>query len=383
MFFGRGMVESKRLAAPGGLTPAWPRPLNPVPWTLALEHLPYIRRVALPLRILIVRLSSMGDIILTTPLIRALRARHPEAEITFLTKRSFAPLVADSPHLTRVIAYHPAQQSLLSLAKELRAARYTHLLDLHGTLRGRALRLLVPGPWRGYRKRRVEREVLIRFKKNIYRDNVPEPERYFEAAADLDVRPDGQPPEMFVHPDAQERADAWLRKALPNDRPLVALVPGAAHFTKRWPVESWQALAAKLGKAGHAIVVLGGPEYARECTAIAAAGGPHAANAAGPFGLQETAAVLGRSQVCIVGDTGVMHMASATRTPIALLLGPTVGTFGFLPYRAESIVIERDMSCRPCSAQGGPRCPLGHHRCLREISAEQVLVAAGRYLSGR
>ncbi len=338
----------------------------------------YIRRVALPLRILLVRLSSMGDIILTTPLIRALRARHPEAEITFLTKRGFAPLLADNPHLNRVVAYDPAQQSLPSLARELRRGHFTHLLDLHGTLRGRALRFLVPGPWRGYRKRRIEREVLIRFNKNIYRDSVPEPERYFEAAVDLDVRPDGQPPEIFVHPDAQQRADAWLSKALPNERPLVALVPGAAHFTKRWPVPSWQNLAAKLGEAGNAIVVLGGPEYARECTAIAAAGGPHAASAAGPFGLQETAAVLGRSDVCFAGDTGVMHMASATRTPIALLLGPTVGAFGFLPYRAESVVIEREMSCRPCSSQGGSKCPLGHHRCLREISADQVLTAAAR-----
>ncbi len=331
--------------------------------------------MALPLRILIVRLSSMGDIILTTPLIRALRARHPEAQIDFLTKRSFAPLVADSPHLTRVIAYEPRTESLVSLATRLRAARYTHLLDLHGTLRARALRLLVPGPWRGYRKRRIEREILIRFKRNVYRDNVPEPERYFEAAANLDVRPDGHPPEIFVHPDAQARADAWLDKALPGDRPLVALVPGAAHFTKRWPVESWQALAGKLGSAGYGIVVLGGPEYARECTAIAAAGGAHGASAAGPFGLQETAAVLARSTLCVAGDTGVMHMATATRTPSVVLLGPTVGAFGFLPYRAQAVVVERDLACRPCSAQGGPRCPLGHHRCLREIAATDVIDA--------
>lgn len=320
----------------------------------------------------------MGDIILTTPLIRALRARHPEAEITFLTKRGFAPLLEHSPHLTRVIPYDPARQSLLSLAKEVRAGRFTHHLDLHGTLRGRALRIMVPGPWRGYRKRRIEREILIRFKKNAYRDAVPEPERYFEAAADLDVQPDGQPPEIFVHPAAQMRADAWLEKALPVERPLAALVPGAAHFTKRWPVDYWQELAARLGNAGYAAVVLGGSDYARECTAIAAAGGPHSASAAGPFGLQETAAVLARSALCVAGDTGVMHMASATRTPTVLLLGPTVGAFGFLPYKAHTIVLERDLPCRPCSAQGGPRCPLGHHRCLREISPDDVMAAVGK-----
>ncbi len=332
-------------------------------------------------RILLVRLSSMGDVILTTPLVRALRRRHPGAELTYLVKRPFAPLVSDHPALDRVIAYDPARRSLLDLAAELRRLRFTHCLDLHGSLRSRALHWLVPGRWREYSKRRLPREVLIRFKRDTYRDRVPEPERFFEAATGLDVRPDGDPPEIFTHPEADARADAWLRdQGLADARP-VALVPGAAHATKRWPVESWSALAARLGAAGHALLVLGGPDYAAECRAIAEAGGRRARSAAGAFGLQETAAALRRSALCVAGDTGVMHMASATRTPIVLLLGPTVGEFGFLPYHARITVLERDLPCRPCSAQGGPRCPLGHHRCLRDIAPDEVAGAATRMLA--
>jgi len=329
-------------------------------------------------RILVVRFSSMGDIILTTPLLRALRRRYPSAEITALTKRSFAPLLSDHPGLDRLIAWEPGRP-LRDLAAELRGYRFSHILDLHGTLRARILRLLVPGNWTGYGKRRVAREILIRTKRNLYRDTVPEPERYFEAARELDVHPDGGPPDFFLSAAAEERGHGWLHAAgLGEQRPLVALVPGAAHATKRWPVESWIELARQLTADGFDAAVLGGPDYAPECAAIAEAGGRHAVSAAGAFGLQETGAVLRRARVSVSGDTGVMHMASATRTPIVALLGPTVGTFGFLPYQAKAIILERSLPCRPCSSQGGPACPLGHHRCLRDIPPQEVAAAVRR-----
>jgi lipopolysaccharide heptosyltransferase II len=332
-----------------------------------------------PPRILVVRFSSMGDIILTTPLLRALRARHPAASISFLTKRSFAPLLSDNPALTDLIVLERGQ-SLASVAGTLRAQKFTHIVDLHGTLRARTLRFLVPGRWRGYRKRRIEREILIIFKRNVYRDDVPEPERYFEAAEGLDVVPDGGPPEVFTSAEASARSQAWLAAAgLGGSRPLVAVAPGAAHFTKRWPVESWRQLVALLAEAGLDVAVVGGADYAAECAVIAAGGGDHAASSAGRFGLQETAALLRSAAVSVSGDTGVMHMATATRTPVVALMGPTVAAFGFYPYRARARVLERDLACRPCSRQGGARCPLGHHHCLREIDPGSVAAAVQEF----
>jgi lipopolysaccharide heptosyltransferase II len=324
----------------------------------------------------------MGDILLTSALVRALRARHPAAHIAFLTKAQFAPLVSASPRLSEVITYRDGEP-LLPLARALRARRFTHLLDLHGGLRSRALHWLVPGRWREYSKRRFAREVLIRLKRNVYRDAVPEPERFFDAAEGLDVRPDGGGLEFFVAPEAVARVDAWLAARGLAGRPFTLLGPGAAHFTKRWPPEYWTALAARLAAAGRALVVTGGRaerEVGDAIVAAARAAHPDAAaeNSAGEFALQETGALLQRAGALVVGDTGVMHMATAVGTPIVTLMGPTVAPFGFYPYHARATVLERDLPCRPCTPFGGPVCPEGHHRCLRDIAPAEVEDALAR-----
>ena len=318
----------------------------------------------------------MGDILLTSALVRALRARHPEAHIAFLIKTQFAPLVSESPRLSEVITYADGAP-LLPLARDLRARRFTHLLDLHGSLRSRALHLLVPGRWREYSKRRVAREILIRLKRNVYHDGVPEAERFFDAADGLDTRPDGQGLEFFVSPAAIARVEGWLGSRGLAGRSFTLLGPGAAHFTKRWPPEYWTALAADLARRDRALVVTGGKaerEIGDAIVAAARAAEPRAiaANSAGEFALQETGALLTRAEALIVGDTGVMHMATAVRTPIVTMMGPTVAPFGFYPYHANATVLERELYCRPCTPFGGATCPERHHRCLRDISPAEV-----------
>ena len=133
------------------------------------------REIILTIDILVVRFSAIGDIILTTPLLRALRARHPGARISVLTKRQYVPLLADHPGIDEVFGISRSSR-LPDIAAQIRSIRYTHLLDLHGSLRTRALRLLAPGPWHGYSKRWVAREALIRAKRNLYRDDVPVPD---------------------------------------------------------------------------------------------------------------------------------------------------------------------------------------------------------------
>jgi heptosyltransferase-2 len=325
------------------------------------------------LRILAIRFSSIGDILLTTPLFRALRSRHPAASLALLTKEPFTPLVADNPRLNEVIGFKPGQH-LDQLAKELRSREFTHVLDLHGSLRSRALRVLVPGPkWRGYRNHRVAREILIRYKKNTYPRDIPVPERYFDAARGLDVHPDGEGPEFFLSPVARDEAGAWLlANGLKSDAGLIALAPGAAHNTKRWPLEYWQELARRLSATGLSIVSVGGPDDVEAAQAVADAGGSMAVNGAGRFGLQGTGALLARCRALVSGDTGVMHMATGVGTPVVALFGPTVRPFGFFPYSRKAIVIERDLDCRPCTAHGSEVCPLGHHHCLRQIASQEV-----------
>jgi len=330
--------------------------------------------------VLLVRFSSIGDIVLTTPLVRALARRHPEAKLVYVTKRAMAPLVADNPHLAEVVALEP-DEPLRHLARRLAALAPppTHGLDLHGSVRSVALRLLVRCRWSGYRKRKPARTLLIATKLDVYRRRVPVPERYFEAAGRLDTRPDGGPPEFWIGRGATERVAQWLSERRLADAKLAALAPGAAHATKRWPVAHWSALVEQLGAAGFRPVVVGGPEDRGLAQQLVAGGA--AASAAGEFSLQETGALLARAAVAISGDTGVMHMATGVGTPVIALFGPTVEQFGFFPYRAPGAVLQRELECRPCSATGTSTCPLGHHRCLGDITPADVAAAVARVVT--
>lgn len=324
------------------------------------------------LRVLCVRFSSIGDVLLTTPLVRALKHRHPDARLYFVTKRAMAPLIADNPHVTDVVALEP-HESIGQLARRLRALHPSDGLDLHGSLRSAALRVLVRCRWRGYAKRKAARTALIATKLDLYGRHTPVPERYFEAVRTLDVYPDGGPPEFFLGAVARERVQQWLARRQLDRQPFAALAPGAAHWTKRWPTAHWRALAEQLRRAGFGLVAVGSAADREAAAALA----PLAESAAGEFSLQETGACLARAKVVISGDTGVMHMATGVGTPVVALFGPTVDAFGFFPYASRAVVLERDLSCRPCSAQGSARCPLGHHRCLVDILPEQVAAAVG------
>src|SRR5439155_1532640 len=182
---------------------------------------------------------------------------------------------------------------------------------------------------------------------------VPVPERYFEAARALDVAPDGGPPEFFLAPSARGHLKHWLTDIGLEQRLFAVIAPGAAHATKRWPTEHWQALTERLHQVGYGVVAVGGPADRELVSAL----GAHVINVAGEFTLQETGACLARAAVVVSGDTGVMHMATGVGTPVVALFGPTVEPFGFFPYTRRAAVLERDLGCRPCSAMGTARCP--------------------------
>jgi lipopolysaccharide heptosyltransferase II len=336
---------------------------------------------ASPPHILAVRLSSIGDVLLTTPLLRALRRRHPRARLSVLTKQAYAPLLTHNPHVTRVIGLAPGR-NLMDLAAELRGERYSHLLDLHESMRTRLLRILVPGNWSGYPKHRVARAVLIQTKRDAYPERRPVAERYFAAARALDVEPDGRPPELFWSPEAECTVTTWLGGwSLPESARIVAVAPGAAHATKQWPLRHYRALIQRLMGDGWNVVLVGGEQDRGLASELAGMVGSGVVNAAGQFNLQQTASVLKRASALISGDTGVMHMATAVGTPVVALFGPTVQAFGFFPYSDRAEVEELALGCRPCSSKGGPRCPLGHHRCLEDLMPDRVHDAVLRAMS--
>ncbi|HEU5169836.1 MAG TPA: glycosyltransferase family 9 protein [Gemmatimonadales bacterium] len=339
-------------------------------------------RVMLSPGILVVRFGSIADILLATPLLRAIRQRYPHARLNVLTRRRHVPLLIDSPHLDEVIGIAP-RESPFALVRRLRHARYTYLLDLEGTTRSRMLRLLVPGRWRTAPQYRLARELLVRTKRNLYPEDMPVAERFFDAARDLEVEPDGGPPEFFIGPEAERNGAGWLERAqLGNGRPLVAFAPGASQATKRWPLEHWVSLVRRVCSTGADAVLVGGAPDGALATEIAARSSRRAVSAAGVLGLQATGAVLKRSAALVAGQTASMHIATAVGTPVVALAGPTVRAFGYYPYNApRSVVLERNLPCRPCAPDGGPECPLRHHFCMVEITPDTTFSALARVLA--
>ncbi len=315
-------------------------------------------------RILVVRFSSLGDVVLTTPLLRATRARHPQADVTFVVKSRYAELLAGNPAVTRIVALAP-REPLRALARRVGAQAYDARIDLQDSLRSRRLRRHLGGTWGVVNRRRLARLALIWLGATLYRDRVAAAEQFFEAASALDVRPDGRPAEVFPTADDEARAAALV----PED--AVALVPGARWASKRWPAEHWRALADRLVARGHQVVGVGSED---ERPLL---GGSGVVDAYG-LPLLTTAAVLRRARVVVANDTGLMHLATAVGRPVIVLLGPTVGAFGYLPYGVPAQVLERPLGCRPCSASGSDHCPLGHHRCMIEIAPEAVAQAVER-----
>ncbi len=330
-----------------------------------------------PPNILLVRFSSIGDLILTTPLLRAIRTRHPAARMTFVVREDLADTLRFNPRIDRLVTWRHGTP-LGPLVAELRGEAWTHRLDLHGSLRSRQLALRIGGHWDGYPKHRLRRAVLIATRRRMGGAIGPVAERYFAAARDLDVRPDGGPAEFFTSSDAEREVAVRLEEhGIGRTRRLVALVPGAAHFTKRWPDEHWCELVARIAPTND-VMILGGWAERAIARRMVAAGGAAAISLAGELSLVGSGAALRRADVAVAGDTGLMHMAGAVGTPVVALYGPGVEEFGFFPYNTPSRVLQQPLRCRPCSAHGSARCPLGHHRCLVDTTPEAVAAALAR-----
>ena len=337
--------------------------------------------VVVPTEILVVRLSSIGGVLLTTPLLRALRTRHPEARLIVLTDERYAPLLKHNANVDQIAGVGP-NASLWAWARSLRQHEFSYLLDLEGNARSRFLRRLVPGRWRRAERRWLAKRVLIHTKRNMFREAPSDAERYFTAAKDLDVVPDGLPVEFCLSGAADAEATKWLDQAgIRIDGPLVAFAPGATAATLRWPADSWVELITRVTDTGADAVVVGGQGDATLAADIAVRSGARATSSAGLLSLQGTGAILKRAQAVIAGDSGALHMAIGVGTPVVALFGPTVREFGRFPYQAHATAVERDLPCRPCSRRGGRVCPLQHHECLRSIDPQDVFHVLARLLA--
>ncbi|NJB86289.1 ADP-heptose:LPS heptosyltransferase [Lewinella marina] len=321
---------------------------------------------------MIVRFSSIGDIVLTSPVIRCLK-QQTGSEVHFLTKAAFAATLKHNPYLDRLWTI---RRDLSEIAAELVAEGFTHLIDLHGNLR--TLELKQRLRWgqlrRGRRPPRVTTFDKLNFRKLLLTrlkvDRMPDRhivDRYLDAAAPLGVTNDGGGLDYFIGP---EEAVAG------PDRPFVAFVIGAAHATKRLEEDQLVEVCARIPSP---IVLLGGPDEAALGERIAATGG-HIKNACGRYSLNGSADLVRQAAVVITHDTGLMHVAAAFRKPIVSVWGNTVPALGMYPYlpggQPHTQAEVAGLGCRPCSKIGYPACPRGHFRCMRDQDLAEIARAA-------
>jgi lipopolysaccharide heptosyltransferase II len=337
-------------------------------------------------KILVVRLSSIGDIILTTPLLRSLRSAYPHAHITFLIKKQYEELLAASPYVDELITFDKKEgmAGLKGIKHYLQDQRFDLCLDIHKNWRSRYLRFcLHAGKTTSYHKLILKRTLLIWFKINLYRQIKPVYLRYFDSVKILGIQYDGLGTKIHVPPGKSEMVRNMLSEAgYSFDRPLVILCPSATYFNKRWKPEGFIETARYLIREKSVFVVVhGGREDSDLCNQIATSIGTGAANLAGRLSLSESAALLGMSTLVIANDSGLMHLAQSQNRPVVGIYGPTTRELGYYPVEKDSIVIETNLPCRPCTHNGLNTCPKRHFRCMNDIPAESVINAALSYLT--
>ncbi|MCX8020329.1 MAG: glycosyltransferase family 9 protein [Chitinophagaceae bacterium] len=326
-------------------------------------------------KFLIIRFSSIGDIVLTTPVIRCLKKQVPDAEVHILVKEQFLPVVKHNPYLDAV---HTLAHSWELMIETLRTEHYDYIIDLHHNLRTLRVKRALRKKSFSYYKLNIEKYFYTAFKINVL-PKVHLVDRYLKTLASFGVRNDGEGLDYFI---SSEEEVPYSDIPTSHRAGFIACVIGAAHHTKKWPVEKWKTFCRMIQ---HPVILLGGPEDAENGKAIASVDDIKVYNACGKFSLNESADLIRKSRLVITHDTGLMHIAAAFRKPIISLWGNTVPAFGMTPYYGNrpvpyEIVEVKKLWCRPCSKIGYRRCPLGHFHCMNRIEAEEVIQKTSQLL---
>ncbi|MFN3874373.1 MAG: glycosyltransferase family 9 protein [Flavobacteriales bacterium] len=319
------------------------------------------------MKVLVLRFSSIGDIVLTSPVLRCVKEQVKGAEIHYATKRAFADLVRYSPHVSAV---HELDGDLGGLARRLKAEGFDHVIDLHHNLRTARIKRALGVAARSFPKLNIEKWLLV----NLRIDHMPRRHvvhRYLEAVRHLGVQDDGKGLDLFI---PQEREVPLGSLPSSHQAGYTALAIGAAHATKRLPPHRLIELARLIEGP---IAIIGGEEDRPVARMIGDAVGARAFDATGRFDILGSASLIRRARSVVAHDSGAMHMACAFGKPVVSVWGSTVPAFGMGPYQPghpeRAIVSEvHGLACRPCSKIGFERCPRGHFHCMERQDLRRI-----------
>lgn len=318
-------------------------------------------------KILIIRLSSIGDIVLTTPLIRCLKTQVLDCEVHYLIKRKYKSVIENNPYIDKV---HCFDKNISDIIRELQDEKFDHIIDLHKNLRSLILRRKLKIPATSFSKLNFKKWLSVRFGFN-YLPKIHIVDRYLNAVRSFGVENDGQGLDYFI-----KKADRVSDLPTKFKAGYIGIVIGGMHTTKMLPEDKVIELVNALNKP---IILLGGSEDFLRGERIKEAAGGTVFNACGKYSLNQSAFLVSKADKIVSNDTGLMHIAAAFKKEIFSVWGNTIPEFGMYPYLPEKIIdkshiIQVDLACRPCSKIGHNKCPEIHFNCMRKIDISEMAI---------
>lgn len=331
------------------------------------------------MRILIIHTAFIGDIVLSTPLIKKIKDTYPDSDITYVTTPSGEAILKNNPHLNNIIVYdkrgeHKGISGVWQLGKRLRYENFNMVITPHRYLRSSILSWLSRSP---IRKGYDIASGSCLFTEKIKYDRTKHEVEKLLSFVDLENK---KRYEIELYPGEKEKmkGDNLWKENLLEDKKVVVLAPGSKWFTKQWPVEYFNKLAESLKKLSNIkLIVVGGKDEINLPIEK-----ENIIDMRGKTSLLELADILSRADVVVTNDSSPIHIASAFKKPrIFALFGPTIEKFGFFPWSLNSKVFQVDgLKCRPCGIHGGKSCPEKHFKCMRDILPEEVFNEIKKYL---
>jgi len=337
--------------------------------------------------ILLIRFSSLGDLVLTTPIYRELRKIYPDSRLTLLTSEGFGRVLENNPHLDEIIYHHrkETRNDLEKLIDQLRLQKFDLIYDIHNSLRSRwigwQLKRHAPKPehWL-IEKRTLARELQIRFGWAQFFNGKSQREQWLEPLRRHHTGALSTKTELFPSVADKNYVKAWLNQNDLQDKPFVCIGASASFPLKCWPLQNFKKLIENIIQSGISVVLVGtNGEIETEELAEYFRGSQNVFCAAGMFTILQSAALLEMANAVVANDTSIIHLAEAMRTPSIALFGPTVKEFGYAPMLAQSRLMETDLAlrCRPCSRTGKGTCKNRQQQiCMYSISTQKVWDAA-------
>lgn len=319
------------------------------------------------MKILIVRFSSIGDIVLTSPVIRCIKEQKPESEIHYLTKEKYQDVIKHNPNISKLWLLKRDYSQLIS---EMKYEHFDYIIDLHSNLRTSILKRKIKALSFTFDKINFKKWLIVNFKINKL-PNAHIVDRYFETLKHFDISNDQKGLDYYI-----SEPDKVNLSQLPNfatNSKIIAVAVGATHFTKQIPKEK---LIEIIKNIDAKFVLLGGKEDINKAKAIAGVIPEKCINLCGTLSINQSASVVQQADVVLTSDTGLMHIAAAFKKNIISLWGNTIPEFGMFPYLPgdKSFVFEvKELRCRPCTKIGFNKCPKKHFKCMNDIDVASVV----------